>query len=496
MRFKSKPVGGYCIYAVAGTNSASFAIDFSKANTNNLLGFAVKRTYLDGTEHFLPGLKVFERNAKAVPGKLVSTETDPIQSFVWDDFTLEPANAYTYTFIPMKGKKDDLKAGTGIPIKIKTEQAFSDGEHDVFFNRGVASSQAYARKFQNTPPDELVGKKKQEAFEWLGRDLYPAILKFIGQAKKGDTLWGAFYEFNYPGVLDAFKVAIDNGVNVTLVIDMKNNKHKVKNKIIPSSPRESNIKALKEAKIPKANTVYREANKNMIHHNKFIVYGKGKSASPTAVWLGSTNITESGIFGQTNVGHWVRNEKTAATYKNYWDILSKDPGGKDDDEAADKKKKVAAYKKSVSALQEDILEDIKKGVTPVFSPRVTLKMLAKYFQQIDKATESSVITLAFGITADLKDLLLEHNADSAIGFMMLEKQDKATKKNAATFRSLSAKNNIYQAFGSYLPETLYNWTRETNNKRMNVTKLCELYPFQILDTRPPRRRSYRDYWFR
>src|SRR6185295_6959594 len=91
-------------------------------------------------------------------------------------------------------------------------------------NRGIASSQAYAREFNNTRPDDLVGKKKQDAFDWLGRDLYPAILKFIDQAKKGETILGCFYEFNYPGVLDALKKAIDKGVNVKLIIDMKKNK--------------------------------------------------------------------------------------------------------------------------------------------------------------------------------------------------------------------------------------------------------------------------------
>jgi hypothetical protein len=43
MRFQSKKVGGYQVYAVAGTNTVSFAIDSSGANTKGLLGFAVER---------------------------------------------------------------------------------------------------------------------------------------------------------------------------------------------------------------------------------------------------------------------------------------------------------------------------------------------------------------------------------------------------------------------------------------------------------------------
>ena len=96
MRFKSKTVDKYCVYAVTGTNTASFAIDYTQADTTGLLGFSVKRSYPDG-ERFLPGFKLFE-GEKPDPTKSVSTETDPVQSFVWDDFTLSPGEKYTYTF--------------------------------------------------------------------------------------------------------------------------------------------------------------------------------------------------------------------------------------------------------------------------------------------------------------------------------------------------------------------------------------------------------------
>jgi len=69
MRFKSTAVDKYCIYAVAGTNSVSFAIDYSKANIKGLLGFAVKRTYPGNGEHFIPGFKVFLADKKPDPGK-------------------------------------------------------------------------------------------------------------------------------------------------------------------------------------------------------------------------------------------------------------------------------------------------------------------------------------------------------------------------------------------------------------------------------------------
>lgn len=463
MRFKSRIVDKYRIYAVTGTNTVSFGIDYRNANTKGLLGFSVKRTYPDNTEHFMPGFKVFMiHKGQVKPGHLVTTETDPIQSFVWDDFTLKPDQEYTYTFIPVKGKPGQLQQQKPIVIKVRTEPSFSKQSHDIFFNRGVASSQAYAREFDNTSPDKLVGKRQQDAFNWLGRDLPSAILRFIGQTKKGDSLFGCFYEFNYGPVLDEFKKAIDRGVHVKLIVDAKDNKEK--------TPITQTKAALKKAKIPNANIIFRKANKNVLQHNKFMVYLQSGKTKPSAVWTGSTNITESGIFGQTNVGHWVRDTTLATLYKKYWDLLSADPGPKDDDTAANKKKDKAAYIEGVMEIQQDLNGSIPAGVTPIFSPRNSLDMLGKYFSLIDKSQHVGTITLAFGITASLKDLLLKHSAASPVNFLLLEKQDKATKKNEATFTPLTATNNVYQAFGSFIKDPLYEWTKETNMQQLGITK--------------------------
>jgi phosphatidylserine/phosphatidylglycerophosphate/cardiolipin synthase-like enzyme len=470
MRYKSKTVDNFCIYAVAGVNSVSFGIDFKKANTTGLLGFSVKRTYPNNEEHFMPGFKVFQKDEKKFEArKQVSTETEPIQSFVWDDFTLKPATKYTYTFYPVTGKPSALVKGNPIIINIKTESSFSENEHDIFFNRGVASSQAYAIEFNNTSPDKLVGKKQQDAFNWLGRDLPAAINKFISQAEKGETLLGCFYEFNYLPVLKAFKAAIDKGVTVHLIIDAKNNTHKVKEKMVPSTPRVDNLKSLENAGIPKANVIYREANKDEIQHNKFIVYIPKTSNDPTEVWTGSVNITESGIFGQTNVGHWIRNKDIAIKYRNYWQLLSGDPGAKDNDPAAKKKTDKKSYITKVMKLQVDIPGDIPVGITPIFSPRDSIAMLTRYFELIDKATQSSMITLAFGITDDLKQLVLKHNKDSAITFILLEKADKANPKSKKNFYALNSKNNVYEAYGSYIADPLYRWVAETNATKWKIT---------------------------
>ncbi len=224
MRFKSAKTGGYTVYAISGIHTVSFAIDFDGADTKGLLGFAIERHDLQEEErYFMQGFKVFE---DLIPNPdvntVVSTFNHPVQSFVWDDFTTKPDYTYEYYFYPIKGAPKNLdRSAKPIKIKVVTEAWFCKDTHDIFFNRGIASSQAYARLFDNVPPDKMEGEKREQALEWLGRKLDKAMLTFIQQAKKGVTILGCFYEFRYLPIVKAFKAAIDKGVNVRIIIDAK-----------------------------------------------------------------------------------------------------------------------------------------------------------------------------------------------------------------------------------------------------------------------------------
>jgi len=479
MRFKSRKTGGYQVYAVCGTNTVSFAIDAGTprkggADTKGLLGFAVERE--DATEnerYYMLGFKVFQ---SVIPQPdettTVSTYAQPIQSFVWDDFTAKPARSYTYWFHPLKGSPKNLDRNAApIKIVIETEPLYSENEHDIFFNRGIASSQAYARKFGNKKPSDLQPPSKQkEAWEWLSRSLDDAILGFIAQARKGDTLLGCFYEFSYRPVVDALKAAHDKGVDVQLILDGKK-KYDKNGTLQPSFPREDTLKTIKAAKLPQSCIArLREARPSEIEHNKFMVLLKGKKQVPTAVWTGSTNISEGGIFGQTNVGHWLRDPATAVIYQNYWDLLKTDPGGKRGDDAATVRKKNAAYKDAVEALQAvpSDWHKIPAGVTPVFSPRQGLSVLDMYAAALDEAKALSCITLAFGVADVFKSLLQNNTAMDHLTFLLLEKRDKPDPKSKKPFIVINAKNNVYQAWGAYLRDPLYQWTAETNNRALGL----------------------------
>ena len=474
MRFKSQLTNGYQIFAVSGVNTISFAIDAAGANTAGLLGFAVERA--DPTEneqYFMYGFKVFQSVIPhPTPQTVVSTYDQPIQSFVWDDFTAKPGRKYKYIFHPLKVPPKNLdRSEPPIEINVETEPLF-DGPatHQVFFNRGVASSQAYVRRFGNLKPDDQpTPAKRQEAYDWLSRELDDAVVKFIGAAQSGDTLLCCFYEFSYKPVGQALKDAIGNGVNVQIIIDAKKNEYTDKKGVFHESfPRTENLDMIQSVGLPANSVILREARTSAIAHNKFMVLLKGPAHTPAEVWTGSTNISLGGIFGQTNVGHWVRDGNLAAQFAAYWNLLKRDPGGKDNDSRSASTQKNKVFRQKVEALFNVPTDwtQLPQGITPAFSPRNDTDVLTMYATMIDAATDLSCITLAFGINKEFKDQLKDNTPASHIAFFLLEKRDVPNPRNPGAFIEINSRQNVYKAWGSYLKDKLYQWAKETNNRML------------------------------
>jgi len=477
MRFKSPKTGGYQVFAVAGVNTASFAIDASGADTSDLLGFAVERVdAAENERYYMYGFKVF---ASVIPepdaDTVVTTYDHPIQSFVWDDFTAKPDHAYDYVFHPIRGRPKNLdRTASPITITIRTEPLVGTGVHDVFFNRGVASSQAYSRRFRNkSPDDQPTEAKKREARKWLSRDLGEALLRFVDDTPAGDTLLGCFYEFRWRPAGDALKAALDRGVNVRLIVDAKVNETTDKHGVFhPSFPREDNLAMIAEVGIPSEAVRLREAKPGDIQHNKFMVRLAGAARAPVEVWTGSTNLSEGGIHGQTNVGHWVRDAEVAASFAAYWELLSGDPGAKAGDDTTTKRRRNAEHREAVEALGDvpATILAIPSGVTTVFSPRRGLSVLGLYADMVDQAKQHAAVTLAFGISREFKDRMADNTPQSAIAFFLLEKEDKPNPNSTQPFVAINAAQNCYKAWGSYLKEPLYQWTKETNARALELNQ--------------------------
>jgi phosphatidylserine/phosphatidylglycerophosphate/cardiolipin synthase-like enzyme len=177
-----------------------------------------------------------------------------------------------------------------------------------------------------------------------------------------------------------------------------------------------------------------------------------------------------GIHGQTNVGHWVRNEDAATAFLGYWNLLQTDPGAVKGDDKSATLAKNKAYRAAVEQLgQVPVkLDKIPDGITAVFSPRSGDDVLEMYAALVDKAEDLSCITLAFGISDVFKDQISDNTKQDHLAFFLLEKRDKPNPKSTKQFVALNAKNNVYMAWGSFLRNPLHQWAKETSARALGL----------------------------
>jgi hypothetical protein len=145
------------VHAISGSHVILLGLDATSKARKGLLGFTIQRTdHTEDEKYWLKGFKTFKETVhNASPGQLVSTREHPIQAFQWGDYTAKPHHKYTYKVVPLYGKPSDIIEDDPVEVTISTEDE-DQGVHAVYFNRGVAGSQAYNRKFGNTRPVEMV----------------------------------------------------------------------------------------------------------------------------------------------------------------------------------------------------------------------------------------------------------------------------------------------------------------------------------------------------
>ena len=364
------------MHAIAGSYVVLLGLDIGEKDTKGLLGFAIERTDPStGGRRWLRGMKVFAETAKDLkPGETVSLRDHPLQSFQWGDYAVEPGHEYTYRVVALYGTPAALEERHEVSVVITTEPV-DEGVHAVHFNRGVAASQEYERKFPDHRPRR--DDRSDPAYTWLSRGLEEALLDFVGSAAgPGFALRGSVYEFNYPHVLAALKAAADRGVDVKLIYDRRGKE---------GTGERAKVWQSSEPAIEKAGLgpfmVPRKTNSS-ISHNKFLVLLQDDV--PVSVWTGSTNVTWGGLFGQSNVGHLIRDTDVAGRFLDYWTRLSADPA-------------YAAIRPANVSASPTPGTPPKTGITTVFSPRSTLDMIDWYATSAAGAARSFFMTAAFGV---------------------------------------------------------------------------------------------------
>ena len=386
--------GSLSVHAIAGAYVVLLGIDMDEAASEGVLGFGIERIEHGhgNSRAWLRALKVFPD--VPVEEGMVSTERHPIQGFFWSDFTTRYGHEYTYRIVAMRGKPGALRASETVEVRIATEKE-DEGQHAVYFNRGVAGSQAYVRKFGDRRPADVPNRA---AFQWLSRGLFRAMLDFIHTANGPD--WGlrvAAYELQQGAVLKALREAADSEADVRIIFDAR---------VKANGPADANWKAIRQAKIEDL-VIPRTRGRSAISHNKFMVLLH--NGEPVELWTGSTNFTDGGIFGHSNCGHIVRNEGVAAAYLKYWEELQKDPEMRD----------IRPWNDEIFPISDGFPA---VGVGTAFSPRSNLDLLRWYARLMDKANTAVFFTAAFGVN-DLFEEVLEH-PKPYLRYVLLESADE------------------------------------------------------------------------
>lgn len=371
--------GPVTVRAIAGTYVVLLGIDVDPDFLDGLLGFAIQRTdHTEGERHYLTNFRTFRVNADR-PEARQSSRFNPFQAFLWGDYGAEPDHVYTYEVTAMYGQPSKLESGPMASTHVIAESEDQD-QHAIFFNRGAAGSQAYAQRFNNRSPRDV---PYREGYKWLSRGLEEALLKFIGQAHEpGLGLRAAVYEFQHERVLRAFRIAVDAGADIKIVYDAVPRR--------ADRTAQKNLAAIRQAGLEE-HTIPRT--KARIAHNKFIVLLR--NGEPEQVWTGSTNMTEGGIFGHSNVGHIVRDRTVASSYLRYWSELALDPA----------RAELRGYADAEVAIPRG---RPRRRHSCVFSPRSSLDALDWYVRIAESATSSLFLTAAFGVSKQIAPIFSEH----------------------------------------------------------------------------------------
>ncbi len=445
--------------AIAGTYVVILAWDFLEGHEDKhagLMGFAIERTELGQSgpieRYWLRGMKRFRKKDEGLPpGSLVSTADHPVQAFQWGDYTAKAGTKYQYRIVPVYGKPkllelDEVSAAT-VQITTEFEEQKLDEEsnaprHDIYFNRGVVGSQAYARKFKNRDPDP--DNPESEEMKWLSRGLFEGLQKFIRRGgQDGFGLRAALYEFHYQPIANEFAAAIEAGGDVKIVFDAE------------STYKEGNLETISIAGLDKAKAIIPRTVSEGIRHNKFIVLLE--EDAPVAVWTGSTNISAGGIFGHSNVGHVVWDKKVAKAFLKYWERL------------ADNLTPSKLRAPNVKASPTPEGQPPENSTIALFSPRdgkESIETLQWYADRMAEAQEIVCFTVAFKLDETFQKVISVDNdvlryivKDDDLGEGEIISQDKDVIFAAGAFFGKGALENFIRERDNPLNNNNYIHTK-------------------------------------
>jgi phosphatidylserine/phosphatidylglycerophosphate/cardiolipin synthase-like enzyme len=375
------------VKAYAGTNGVLLAIDLAEPRRKGLLGFAIEKQ--QGSKPWL-----FLFNSLTFPGKAhtfpqfhaTPSDTAPLQKFRWADYAVNPGVTIHYRVHLAYGTADAPQLGEFLEVTLTTDNGLPAGQ-SVIFNRAVAASQAFQRKFADL--DALLSANKKLPIEewpdaprqWLENGLLTRLLGFIERAEDGRwALDIAIYEYQLKVIVDAVNAAFERGVKV---------------RVLYHAQPDEDTTALNEAsleKIPAANKRGRVTHN--IFHNKFMVLSRLDAAGqhqPEAVLCGSTNFTPNGVYRQANVVHVLDDARIGASYLQTFEQVWADPT-------------------DVGATREWLTENNpmqpEQALFAGFSPRSGQGDLREFVDIINAAKKDLLFVTAFALPDEVLNALL------------------------------------------------------------------------------------------
>ncbi|ULN83626.1 phospholipase [Pseudomonas sp. Y5-11] len=431
----ANPQDDFRVKAYAGTNGVLLAMDLAEPRRNGLLGFAIEKQQGDKPWLFLFNSLTFPGKVHTFP-QYHATPSDkaPLQKFRWADYAVNPGTTLHYRVHLAYGTADAPLLGESLALSITSDDGHPANQ-SVIFNRAVAASQAFQRKFPDL--DAQISANKNLPIEawpdaarlWLENGLLERLLSFIEQAV--DAQWAldiAIYEYQLQAIIDAVNAAFARGVQVRVLYHAQ-----------PDDP-DTTLNEANLAQLPAANKRGRVTHN--IFHDKFIVLSRVDGVGqrqPKAVLCGSTNFTANGVYRQANVVHTLDDVTIATRYLQTFEEVWANPAD------------VAATRNWIT---EHNPMDPTQPLFAGFSPRSGGGDLREFVEIIEAASKDVLFVTAFTLPDAILNALLGKPHDDILRYGLQNTASRITGFHADRSAEFAATALLNTGLEGWLKENM------------------------------------------
>ena len=431
----ANPQDDFRVKAYAGTNGVLLAMDLSEPRRKGLLGFAIEKQQGDKPWLFLFNSLTFPGKAHTFP-QYHATPSDkaPLQKFRWADYAVNPGTTLHYRVHLAYDTADAPLLGESLELSITSDDGHPTNQ-SVIFNRAVAASQAFQRKFPDL--DAQISANKNLPIEawpgaarlWLENGLLERLLNFIERA--ADAQWAldiAIYEYQLQAIIDAVNAAFARGVQVRVLYHAQ-----------PDDP-DTTLNEANLAQLPAANKRGRVTHN--IFHDKFIVLSRVDGVGqrqPQAVLCGSTNFTANGVYRQANVLHTLDDVTIATRYLQTFEEVWANPAD------------VAATRNWIT---EHNPMDPTQPLFAGFSPRSGGGDLREFVEIIEAASKDVLFVTAFTLPDAILNALLGKPHDDILRYGLQNTASRITGFHADRTAEFAATALLNTGLEGWLKENM------------------------------------------